>query len=318
MSSATRTGTAREARTESTTSRWATSSTISVIAAGGRRRGDQAPQRRAVDRRVGDDDVVADPGLVQPQRLGDGEGQHAGEPVAGERPLDQRRHAQRLRRHPERLAGGPPHEVVGVGVERVEVDDGDRGGRRLRQRVDRGVEPGPQAVAVDEVVAHSMPRLRSSASMSARSSSTGGAARRAGASGRRGREGLALLRRGRGAGSLGTTELPVADEPADEEEQHGEAGQRDAAPGPYVEDEAGRPVGHRPGDVDDHLQGPGQPRGRGQQREPQRAQAVGGAAPAERDPGPDATGDGQRDGQCGPRSPIHTPRVPQRTTAGGQ
>ena len=61
---ATRTGTAWETRTESTTSRWATLSTISVIAAGGGRRGDQLGERAAVDGRVGDHDVVADALLV--------------------------------------------------------------------------------------------------------------------------------------------------------------------------------------------------------------------------------------------------------------
>ena len=58
MSSATRTRTPCEDRIESTTSRCATSSTISVMRAAAGRRADQAGEGAAVDGRVGDHDVV--------------------------------------------------------------------------------------------------------------------------------------------------------------------------------------------------------------------------------------------------------------------
>ena len=63
----------------------------------------------------------------------------------GQRTGDQRGDAQRLGGDPHRLAARPAGEVVGVGVEGVEVDDRDRGGQRLgvvRRRRRRG---GPTA-----------------------------------------------------------------------------------------------------------------------------------------------------------------------------
>ena len=161
MSTATRTWTAREDRTESTRSRWATSSTIRVIALAAAGEATSWRSRLAVDGRVGDDEVVADRLLVQPQRLAQGERQHAVEAVAGQRPAQQVRHPHRLGGDPDRLAGGPADQVVGVGVECVEVDDHQRraavGSRVRRQpgstatRVRRG--PGRGAPSGDAALA---------------------------------------------------------------------------------------------------------------------------------------------------------------------
>ena len=111
-------------------------------------------------------------------------------------------------------------------------------------------------------------------------------------------------------------QLAVADDAADQEEHDGEAGQADADPREDVEDQAGRPVGDGPGDLDDHLQGAGEP-GRGrQQREAERPQAVGRAAAPEGDPRPDRAGHGQCCGQGRPgslRPPLHDPTARQGT-----
>ena len=91
----------------------------------------QRAQRRAVDGRVGDDDVV-EPVPGQPQRLGQREGRGSrGSPAASARSIE-RAAADGLRGEPD--AACPPRaaqQVGGVGVERVEVDDRER-------RVERG------------------------------------------------------------------------------------------------------------------------------------------------------------------------------------
>ena len=49
--------------------------------------------------------------------------------------LEQVAHPDRLARHPDRAATGPPHEVGGVGVVGIEVHDGEGGGPPLRRTV---------------------------------------------------------------------------------------------------------------------------------------------------------------------------------------
>jgi hypothetical protein len=78
-------------------------------------------QRGAVDRRIGDHRV----GAAQPLRLGQREGEQTTEPRI-ERAVDQRAAADRLGGQPDALAGRTPQQVGGVGVERLEVDDGER------------------------------------------------------------------------------------------------------------------------------------------------------------------------------------------------
>ena len=218
-------------------------------------------------------------GLVQPERLGERVGEDAGEAVVRQRALDQRRHAQGLRGHPDRLAAGAAHQVVGVGVEGVEVDHGDRGRRRLGERGDGGVEPRPQAVAVDEVgrsldapLAAASPRCRPSRRRSGEPP-VGARTRRGGASGSwcraAGRAGRPR-RRPAPRASWRSRMKPLTTNSTTA---------RPARPTPHpradVEDEAGGPVGDRAGDLDDHLERPGQPGGGREQGEAQRAQAVG-------------------------------------------
>ena len=84
-------------------------------------------QGLAIDTRVADDDV---PHAVvgEPQRLGDGQREHAMEGAAliGEQPLEQRTAAQRLAGDADRLAAGAARERVGVLGEGVDVDHGER------------------------------------------------------------------------------------------------------------------------------------------------------------------------------------------------
>jgi hypothetical protein len=82
----------------------------------GRRR-----QRRPADGRVRHHDVVA----IQPQRLGQREGEDAGQPGV-ERPVDQRPAAHRLGRQPYALAARAAQQVGRVRVERVEIDGDER------------------------------------------------------------------------------------------------------------------------------------------------------------------------------------------------
>ena len=105
-------------------------------------------QGGAVDGGVGHQDVVGDALALQPQCLSQGEGEDAPEAVVVHRSSEQRRHPDRLGRHPDRLARRPSYEVVGVGVERVEVHDHDRASR-VRGRVgDSTTQPRRQGVAL--------------------------------------------------------------------------------------------------------------------------------------------------------------------------
>ena len=82
-------------------------------------------ERAAVDVRVADDEVVEAVSL-EPQRLGDC--QHE-QPLAlwpRQRPLEQSPATDRLARDPERRAGGSSRKRLGVGIERIEVDAGER------------------------------------------------------------------------------------------------------------------------------------------------------------------------------------------------
>ena len=102
-------------------------------------------QRDDVDRRVGDEDVTR-PALDEPHRLGHGVRHDAGEAGAGEHAVEQGAAAHGLGRHPDRQPTGPPDQVVGVGVEGVEVDRHERCGeprRRARPlvRARHGADP---------------------------------------------------------------------------------------------------------------------------------------------------------------------------------
>jgi hypothetical protein len=87
-------------------------------------RAGQLPQRRAVDRGIGDDEVVVAV-AGQPQRLREREGEDAAQARA-ERAVDQGAAPDRLRRQPYRGAGGAAQQVGRVGVERVQIDDRER------------------------------------------------------------------------------------------------------------------------------------------------------------------------------------------------
>lgn len=97
----------------------------------------------AFEARVGDHHVVvAVP--RQPQRLGQGEGRAPRRRHRRQGTLEGPAAAQRLRRHPDRLAPGASGEVGGIVVERAEVEHRER-------RVEvggRSVEPGPPCLAV--------------------------------------------------------------------------------------------------------------------------------------------------------------------------
>ena len=82
-------------------------------------------QRAPVGGRVGDEQVL---GAVvgEPQGLGQGEGERAREPGAGEDAFLQGAAADGLAREADRLGGGAADEVVGVGPQRVEVDERER------------------------------------------------------------------------------------------------------------------------------------------------------------------------------------------------
>ena len=89
----------------------------------------------AVGRGVGHDDVVeALP--CQPQRLRQREAQDALVARQAQHFLQQSPAAHRLAGHADRLARGAPGQILGVGVERVEVD----GGERRLEGGGRGVE----------------------------------------------------------------------------------------------------------------------------------------------------------------------------------
>ena len=74
----------------------------------------------------------------EPQRLGQREGEDALQ-AGAQRALDQGAHAHGLGGEPDRLAARAAQQVGRVGVEGIEVDDGER---RLQAR-GGGVKPGP-------------------------------------------------------------------------------------------------------------------------------------------------------------------------------
>ncbi len=82
--------------------------------------------RRAVRGGIRQQDVV-EPGTGQPQRLGERERHDARETVPGQGPFEQRTAAYGLAGDPDRFAPGPADQVVGVGVEGVQIHDRDRG-----------------------------------------------------------------------------------------------------------------------------------------------------------------------------------------------
>ncbi|GDY72744.1 hypothetical protein SAV31267_022290 [Streptomyces avermitilis] len=80
----------------------------------------------AVRRRVGEQDVV-EPGAGEPQGLGERERHDAREAVPGQHAFEQGTAAYGLAGDADRLAAGPADQVVGVGVESLQVHDRDRG-----------------------------------------------------------------------------------------------------------------------------------------------------------------------------------------------
>ena len=86
----------------------------------------QLGQSVAVGRRVGEQEVL-EALRGEPERLGQGEREQPGEPLAaGEDPLQKRPGAHRLAGQADRLAAGPAGHVGGVRPHRVEIDEGER------------------------------------------------------------------------------------------------------------------------------------------------------------------------------------------------
>ena len=186
----------------------------------------------------------------------------------GERALDQRGHPQRLGGDPDRLAARAAYQVVGVGVERVEVDHEDRGRQRRALARDGVVEAGPQAVAVDgRGSPQVMPRLRRIASISAMSSSVG--------DGRAAARGPRRWRAAASAAALGPAP-PRAGAARSSRRRRTARRRRPASrkpePDHRAEHQVGRPVGDRAADLGEHLQGLGEVRRERQQGEARRAQ----------------------------------------------
>jgi len=123
----------------------------------------QRPQRPAVHGRVGDQQVVAGSRVVQPEGFGQRIAHDAPVAGGGQGALDQEAAAQRLGRHPDRMAPVPVErrpagQVGGVPVEHAEIDEGQRrvqvGGGAVVPRADglRGAvrnESGMTAALVD-------------------------------------------------------------------------------------------------------------------------------------------------------------------------
>lgn len=99
----------------------------------------QLGEPAAVRGRIGEKDVV-EPAPRQPHGLGEGERHDPREAVLGEHPLQQGPAADGLAGDADRLATGAAHEIVRVGVEGVQVHDGER-----------GVEMGGGPVVTDSV-----------------------------------------------------------------------------------------------------------------------------------------------------------------------
>ena len=109
--------------------------------------GRDRPQRGLVDRGVGDEDVAhpgARPATPPPARHTPS---RPAKPGTREHPVEQGAAAHRLRGDPDRQPAGPPHEVVGVGVEGVEVDGDER-----RRQPGRRSRPVVRAVTVPTLV----------------------------------------------------------------------------------------------------------------------------------------------------------------------
>ena len=105
-------------------------------------------QRRPVHRRVGHEDVPGHALALQPQGLGQGVGQDAPEAVVVEGSSEQVRDPHRLGGHADRLARRASYEVVGVGVESVEVHHRDRAAGARGRGGESVVQPRRQGVAV--------------------------------------------------------------------------------------------------------------------------------------------------------------------------
>lgn len=82
----------------------------------------QLAEPGAVRRGVGEQHVL-EPGAREPQRLVERERHDPREALPREDPLQERPAPDGLARHPHRLAAGPAHEVRGVGVEGLQIDD---------------------------------------------------------------------------------------------------------------------------------------------------------------------------------------------------
>ena len=96
-----------------------------------------------VDGGIGEQDVPM-PGPGEHQRLGDREAEQAAEAlIAGLDPLDHLAATDRLRRQPDRLARGALEHRVGVGRERIQVDESERRLDPLEDRLVAVVEVRP-------------------------------------------------------------------------------------------------------------------------------------------------------------------------------
>src|SRR5699024_5502529 len=97
----------------------------------------ELPECRTIRRRVGDEEVgVAGP--AQPERLPQGVRHHPAEALVREGPVEEVAHPDRLARDPDRTAGGTSGEVGRIGVEGVDVGDGEGGGAPARRPVPGG------------------------------------------------------------------------------------------------------------------------------------------------------------------------------------
>jgi hypothetical protein len=103
--------------------------------------GGELTERGPVHRRIGDDDVAAHRAVAtgQPQRLRQRVGQHAGEARPGEYAPQDAAVAHRLAGDADGLARGAADEVVGVGVQRIEIQHGEG----WIDGCGRVVQPGP-------------------------------------------------------------------------------------------------------------------------------------------------------------------------------
>ena len=108
--------------------------------------GREGVEGTGVDGRVAQQDVV-DTLSDQPERLAQRVPHDTGEPGLREHPVEHVPHADGLAGHADRGPGGAPHEVGGVGVEGVEVHDGERRGKAVRRLVEAIAEGQAHASA---------------------------------------------------------------------------------------------------------------------------------------------------------------------------